>query len=191
MKVLKEAKNHTSINRCRLLGAHMEGPFLCESYSGAHDIENICKPSISALNERIKGFESEIALMTLAPELKGSFDVISRLRELNILVSLGHSSADFDSAMKAFSNGVTMVTHTFNAMKGLHHRAIGPVGAAARRDDVFLGLIADGVHVHSDMIRLLKIIAPKQIVLVSDAISAYGLGAVSYTHLTLPTIYSV
>ena len=180
MKVLKETKKHTSINRCRLLGAHMEGPFLCESYSGAHDIENICKPSISALNERIKGFESEIALMTLAPELKGSFDVISRLRELNILVSLGHSSADFDSAMKAFSNGVTMVTHTFNAMKGLHHRAIGPVGAAARRDDVFLGMIADGVHVHSDMIRLLKIIAPKQIVLVSDAISAYGLGDGSF-----------
>ena len=180
MKVLKETKKHTSINRCRLLGAHMEGPFLCESYSGAHDIENICKPSISALNERIKGFESEIALMTLAPELKGSFDVISRLRELNILVSLGHSSADFDSAMRAFSNGVTMVTHTFNAMKGLHHRAIGPVGAAARRDDVFLGLIADGVHVHSDMIRLLKIIAPKQIVLVSDAISAYGLGDGSF-----------
>ena len=180
MKVLKETKKHTSINRCRLLGAHMEGPFLCESYSGAHDIENICQPSISALNERIKGFESEIALMTLAPELKGSFDVISRLRELNILVSLGHSSADFDSAMKAFSNGVTMVTHTFNAMKGLHHRAIGPVGAAARRDDVFLGLIADGVHVHSEMIRLLKIIAPKQIVLVSDAISAYGLGDGSF-----------
>ena len=180
MKVLKETKKHTSINRCRLLGAHMEGPFLCESYSGAHDIENICKPSISALNERIKGFESEIALMTLAPELKGSFDVISRLRELNILVSLGHSSADFDSAMRAFSNGVTMVTHTFNAMKGLHHRAIGPIGAAARRDDVFLGLIADGVHVHSDMIRLLKIIAPKQIVLVSDAISAYGLGDGSF-----------
>ncbi len=180
MKVLKETKKHTSINRCRLLGAHMEGPFLCESYSGAHNIDNICKPSISALNERIKGFESEIALMTLAPELKGSFDVISRLRELNILVSLGHSSADFDSAMKAFSNGVTMVTHTFNAMKGLHHRAIGPVGAAARRDDVFLGLISDGVHVHSDMIRLLKIIAPKQIVLVSDAISAYGLGDGSF-----------
>jgi len=96
------------------------------------------------------------------------------------VVSLGHSSADFDSAMNAFNNGVTMVTHTFNAMKGLHHRAIGPIGAASRRDDVFLGLIADGVHVHADMIRLLKILAPKQIVLVSDAISAYGLGDGSF-----------
>ena len=180
MKVLKETKKHTSKSRCRLLGAHMEGPFLCESYSGAHDKENICKPSISALNQMINGFEEDIALMTLAPELKGSFDVISRLRDLNILVALGHSSADFDSAMKAFNNGVSMITHTFNAMKGLHHRAIGPIGAAARREDVYLGLIADGVHVHSDMIRLLKILAPKQIVLVSDALSAYGLGDGSF-----------
>ena len=180
MKVLKETKKHTSKSRCRLLGAHMEGPFLCESYSGAHDKENICKPSISALNEMINGFEEDIALMTLAPELKGSFDVISRLRDLNILVALGHSSAGFDSAMKAFNNGVSMITHTFNAMKGLHHRAIGPIGAAARREDVYLGLIADGVHVHSDMIRLLKILAPKQIVLVSDALSAYGLGDGSF-----------
>ena len=180
MKVLKETKKHTSKSRCRLLGAHMEGPFLCESYSGAHDKENIFKPSISALNEMINGFEEDIALMTLAPELKGSFDVISRLRDLNILVALGHSSADFDSAMKAFNNGVSMITHTFNAMKGLHHRAIGPIGAAARREDVYLGLIADGVHVHSDMIRILKILAPKQIVLVSDALSAYGLGDGSF-----------
>ena len=181
MNVIKEAKKHSSINRCRLLGAHMEGPFLSESYSGAHDKESICKPSISALNERIKGFEDDIALMTLAPELTGAFDVISRLRELNIVVSLGHTAADFNSAMKAFNNGVSMVTHTFNAMKGLHHRAIGPIGAAVRRDDIFLGLIADGVHVHSDMIKLLKILAPKQIVLVSDAISAYGLGDGSFT----------
>ena len=180
MEVLKETKKYTSTNRCRLLGAHMEGPFLCETYSGAHDTGSICRPSISALNERIKGFEDDIALMTLAPELKGSLDVISRLRELNIVVSLGHSSADFDSAIKAFNNGVSMITHTFNAMKGLHHRAIGPIGAAARRDDIFLGLIGDGVHVHSDMIRLLKILAPKQIVLVSDAISAYGLGDGSF-----------
>ena len=180
MKVLKETKKHSSKNRCRLLGAHMEGPFLSESYSGAHDKESICKPSISALNERIKGFEDDIALMTLAPELTGAFDVISRLRELNIVVSLGHTAADFNSAMKAFNNGVSMVTHTFNAMKGLHHRAIGPIGAAVRRDDIFLGLIADGVHVHSDMIKLLKILAPKQIVLVSDAISAYGLGDGSF-----------
>ena len=180
MKVLKETRKYPSVNRCRLLGAHMEGPFLSKSYSGAHDLKSICQPSILALNNRINKFENDIALMTLAPELKGSFDVISRLKELNIVVSLGHSSADFDSAMKSFNNGVSMVTHTFNAMKGLHHRAIGPIGAAISRDDIFLGLIADGIHVHSDMIRLLKIIAPKQIVLVSDAISAYGLGDGSF-----------
>tara|TARA_Y100001968_G_scaffold121798_1_gene110836 strand:- start:129 stop:1289 length:1161 start_codon:yes stop_codon:yes gene_type:complete len=176
MKVLQETRKHTARNRCRLLGAHLEGPFLSKSYSGAHRTNMICQPSISKLNERINAFEKDIALMTLAPELQGSNEVISRLRELNIVVSLGHSSADFEAAMKAFNQGVSMITHTFNAMKGLHHRAIGPIGAATRRDDVFLGLIADGFHVHSDMIRLIQKIAPKQIVLVSDAISAYGLG---------------
>ncbi len=180
MNVLREARKHTANNRCRLLGAHMEGPFLSKSYCGAHELKNICKPSISALNAMINEFENDIALMTIAPELQGSLDVITRLRKLNIVVSLGHSSADFDSAMKAFNNGVSMITHTFNAMKGLHHRAVGPVGAAISRDDVFLGLIADGFHVHSDMIKLLKLIAPKQIVLVSDAISAYGLGDGSF-----------
>ena len=180
MNVLNETRKYTAKNRCGLLGAHLEGPFLSESYFGAHEIKSICKPSISALNERINTFEKDIALMTLAPELKGSIELINRLRELNIVVSLGHSESDFDSAMQAFSNGVSMITHTFNAMKGLHHRAIGPIGAAIRRDDVFLGLIADGFHVHSEMIRLLKIIAPKKIVLVSDAISAYGLGDGSF-----------
>jgi len=180
MKVIKETRKQISKNRCRLLGAHMEGPFLSESYFGAHELKSICKPSLSALNKRINQFENEIALMTLAPELNGSLEVINRLRELNIIVSLGHSSADFESAMKAFNNGVSMITHTFNAMKGLHHRAIGPIGAAIRREDVFLGLIADGFHVNSEMIRLLKVIAPRQIVLVSDAISAYGLGDGSF-----------
>ena len=176
MNVLKETRKFNSPNRCRLLGAHMEGPFLSEFYSGAHSKEMLCSPSMFALNERINGFENDIALMTLAPELEGALQVISCLRKLNIVIALGHSSADFDSAMKSFNDGVSLITHTFNAMKGLHHRALGPIGAAITRKDVFLGLIADGVHVHSDMIRILKTIAPQQIVLVSDAISAYGLG---------------
>ena len=138
MKVLKETRKYTSINQCRLLGAHMEGPFLSKSYCGAHELKSICKPSILVLNERINGFENDISLMTLAPELKGSFEVISRLKELNIVVSLWHSSAGFKSSLKAFNNGVSMVTHTFNAMKGFHHRAIGPIGAAISRDDIFL-----------------------------------------------------
>ena len=180
MKVLREAGKYISTNRCQLLGAHLEGPFLSKAFSGAHDLKKITEPSIAALNQRINQFENDIAIMTLAPELKGSLEVIARLKQLNIIVSLGHSSADFDSAMKAFDNGLTMVTHTFNAMQGFHHRAIGPIGAAIRRDDVYLGLIADGVHVHQDMIRILKKIAPTKIFLVSDAISAYGLGEGSF-----------
>ena len=156
--------------------AHMEGPFLSEKYVGANKEKNICKPSIFALNERINTFENDIAIVTLAPELKGYFDLIRRLRKLNILVSLGHFSADYESAIQAFNYGVNMITHTFNAIKGLHHQAVGPIGAAIYRDEIFLGLIADGIHVHADMIKILNKIASMQIVLVSDAISAYGLG---------------
>ena len=180
MKVLQETRKYTTENRCRLLGAHMEGPFLSESYLGAHQLKNICKPSLSALKERINDFENDIALVTLAPELEGSFEVIKHLKNSNIVVSLGHSSADYETALKAFDNGLSMITHTFNAMNGLHHRAIGPIGAALRRDDVFLGLVADGFHVHSEMINVLNNIAPKQIVLVSDAMSPYGLGDGSF-----------
>ncbi len=176
MHVLDEARKYTSLTRCRLLGAHMEGPFLSKLYSGSHDLNSICNPSLSALNQRINEFKKDIALMTLAPELQASSELISRLRELNIVVSLGHSGADFDLALKAFEDGVSMITHTFNAMKGLHHRAIGPIGAAISRNDVFMGLIADGVHVHPNMVALIQKIAPKQLVLVSDAISPYGLG---------------
>ena len=91
----------------------MEGPFLSQLYCGANELKSICKPSILVLNERINGFENDISLMKLAPEIKGSFEVISRLKELNIVVSLGNLSADFKSAMKAFNNCVRMVTHTF------------------------------------------------------------------------------
>ena len=139
-------------------------------------MNSICTPSLTELNERIEGFENDIALMTLAPELKGSLEIISRLRKLNIFVCLWHSSADFDQALTAFQNGVSISTQAFNAMKGMHHRAIGSIGAALRRDEVFLSLIADGEHVHSDINSLLNKIAPKQLFLVSDAISDYGLG---------------
>jgi N-acetylglucosamine-6-phosphate deacetylase len=127
------------------------------------------------LEERIGGFESEIALMTLAPELVGADAVIQRLRELKITVALGHSAAKADGAAKAFEHGVGMLTHAFNAMPGLHHRAPGPLGEACRRGDIALGLIADGVHVHPTMAVLLQRLAPEQTVLVSDALAPYGL----------------
>ena len=175
LAVLREARTQHCAGRCQLLGAHLEGPFLAESRRGAHPREHLASPSLAALEERIDGFESEIALMTLAPELVGADAVIQRLRDLGITVALGHSAAKADGAAKAFEHGVGMLTHAFNAMPGLHHRAPGPLGEACRRGNIALGLIADGVHVHPTMAVLLQRLAPEQTVLVSDALAPYGL----------------
>ena len=175
LAVLQEARQHHRHRRCRLLGAHLEGPFLAEGRRGAHPREYLATPSLKALDERIGGFEAEIALVTLAPELEGAAAVISRLRELGISVALGHSAANAEQASAGFDQGVGMLTHAFNAMPGLHHRAPGPLGEACRRGGIALGLIADGVHVHPTMAVLLQRLAPEQTVLVSDALAPYGL----------------
>ena len=175
LAVLREARTQHRAGRCQLLGAHLEGPFLAESRRGAHPREHLASPTLAALGERISGFESDIALMTLAPELAGADAVIQRLRDLGITVALGHSAANADTAKQAFGQGVGMLTHAFNAMPGLHHRAPGPIGEACRNGSIALGLIADGVHVDPTMAVLLQRLAPRQIVLVSDALAPYGL----------------
>ena len=179
LSVLQQARNSHQPGRCRLLGAHLEGPFLAEERRGAHPRQHLAAPSLEALHARIAGFsggaDADIALMTLAPELDGAAEVIDALQAQGILVSLGHSAASEGQAEAAFSRGVGMITHAFNAMPGLHHRAPGPIAAALRRGDVALGLIADGVHVAPSMAVLLQRLAPEQVVLVSDALAPYGL----------------
>ena len=176
LAVLEQARQQHQPGRCQLLGAHLEGPFLAPERRGAHPEQHLCAPSLEALEERIGGFEDQIDLVTLAPELEGAGPVIARLQELSIVVSLGHSAASEGQANEAFRAGVGMLTHTFNAMADLHRRAPGPVAAACLRGDIALGLIADGVHVAPTMAVLLQRLAPEQVVLVSDALAPYGLG---------------
>ena len=175
LAVLAAARQRHRSGRCRLLGAHLEGPFLAHARRGAHPASHLCAPSRSALLERIGGFEDAIALVTLAPELEGAGEVIGALKELGIVVSLGHSEANGAEANAAFGAGVSMLTHSLNAMAGLHHRAPGPVAAALLADGVHLGLIADGVHVDPTMAVLLQRLAAERLVLVSDALAPYGL----------------
>ena len=175
LAVLGQARAQHRPGRCLLLGAHLEGPFLATARRGAHPEQHLCPPSLAALQQRIGGFEDSIDLVTLAPELPGAGAVIEALRARGIVVSLGHSAATEAEADAAFTAGVSMLTHSFNAMPGLHHRAAGPIGAALRRGDISLGLIADGVHVTPTMAVLLQRLAPRHVVLVSDALAPYGL----------------
>jgi N-acetylglucosamine-6-phosphate deacetylase len=176
LAVLEQARQQHRPGRCQLLGAHLEGPFLNPQRRGAHPLQHLAEPSLEALAERIGGFEEQIDLMTLAPELPGAEAVIEALRRHGIVVSLGHSEAGETEANAAFDAGVTMLTHALNAMPDMHRRAPGPVAAAALRGGIALGLIADGVHVQPTMARLLQRLAPDQVVLVSDALAPYGLG---------------
>jgi N-acetylglucosamine-6-phosphate deacetylase len=179
LEVLAEARRQHRPGRCRLLGAHLEGPFLAPARRGAHPAQHLQAPSRQDLEALITGFsggsEGDLALVTLAPELEGAAAVIADLRAAGVVVSLGHSDADESQARQSFDRGVAMLTHTFNAMAGLHHRDPGPVAAALRQGTVALGLIADGVHVAPSMAVLLQRLAPRQLVIVSDALAPYGL----------------
>ena len=112
--------------------------------------------------------------------MPGAEEVIAALRQRGVVVSLGHSAADERAARLAYQQGVGMITHCFNAMAGLHHRAPGPVGALLGSPPVALGVIADGIHIAPAMAALLQRLFPEQVVLVSDALAPYGLPPGTY-----------
>ena len=178
LEVIRVARENTNQTKsCKLLGAHLEGPFLSRKFKGAHELQYISDPSISEIIKRIQGFEDEISLVTLAPELKGAGEVIEFLRKNQILVSLGHSSASDEECKAAFNSGVSMITHAFNAMNGIHHRAPGPIVEAMVNENISVGLIADGTHIHPHIAIMLQKLFPTQLFLVSDALPLYGINA--------------
>lgn len=160
------------------LGLHFEGPMLNPARPGAHPPHHLKPPDMAVIEGWTRS--DGVALVTLAPELDGADAVIAELVERGIAVSAGHSAATADDARRAAGQGVTMVTHLFNAMAPLHHRQPGLAGfALADRLDV--GLIADGVHVDPLVASLVwRAKGPDQIVLVTDAVAPMGLGPGEY-----------
>jgi N-acetylglucosamine-6-phosphate deacetylase len=131
---------------------HLEGPFISAARLGAHPPLNLI-PRGAAL-ERVAAL-ARLRVVTLAPELDGALDAITRLNANGIAVSLGHSGATLEQAQAAVAAGARMFTHTFNAMAALHHRRPGIAAAAMLPSSAFAAVIADGVHVHPEMLRLL------------------------------------
>ncbi|HEY9832868.1 MAG TPA: N-acetylglucosamine-6-phosphate deacetylase, partial [Stenomitos sp.] len=139
----------------QILGVHLEGPFLNPQKRGAHPAEYLLPLTIEQVKRVLGDYAHVVKVMTLAPELDTTGEVIPYLRSLGITVSLGHSQATASQAEDAFKRGASMVTHAFNAMPGLHHREPGLLGAALVHPGVYCGLIADGQHVSPIMIDLL------------------------------------
>ena len=161
----------------RVLGVHLEGPFLNYEKRGAHPAQYLLPLTIENI-KRVLGDYSQIAkIMTLAPELDSSGAAVDYLRDKNIVVSLGHSLATAEEAKQVFERSASMVTHAFNAMPSLHHRQPGLLGEAIVNPNVYCGLIADGNHVCQTMLKIILKASDYDagVFIVSDALSPVGL----------------
>lgn len=157
----------------RLLGAHLEGPFLAASRLGAHDPRHRRDPDPVLAHRLLEA--GPVREVTLAPELPGGRELVRLLVDGGVVVSVGHTDADAAHARAAFVAGASAVTHLCNAMRPLHHRAPGVVGVALTTDAITVEVIADGTHVADDMVRLIWRAARGRVALVSDATAAAGM----------------
>jgi N-acetylglucosamine-6-phosphate deacetylase len=172
-----------SPNSAQILGVHLEGPFLNPQKRGAHPQEHLLSLTLAQLEAVLADNLEIIKLITLAPELDSAGVAIPWLVDRGVVVSLGHSLATAAQTEAAFKMGAKMITHAGNAMPVMHHREPGLLGSAMLHQDIFCGLIADGVHVHPQMADLfirLKSAHANRIVLVSDALAPLGLPDGSY-----------
>ncbi|WP_431245399.1 N-acetylglucosamine-6-phosphate deacetylase [Leifsonia xyli] len=157
-----------------VLGSHLEGPFLAPERRGAHDARFLLDPEPEAVEQLIAAARGTLRTATIAPELPNALEAIGVLSEAGVVVGVGHTTADYAQAARAFEVGTRLLTHAFNAMPGIHHRAPGPVMAAIDEPEVTLELILDGLHVHPSVAALLFREAPGRVALVTDAMAAAG-----------------
>ena len=158
------------------LGFNMEGPFLAPTKRGAHDPAFLRTPT-DVPRAEIEPLTDQLRVMTIAPELPGALELISWLDARRVAVSIGHSAATVAQARAGYDAGGTSTTHLFNAMSGVDHRSPGVAVAALLDDDVFVELIADGIHVDQELWPLItRMKGADRLLLVSDAISLAGMG---------------
>jgi N-acetylglucosamine-6-phosphate deacetylase len=162
----------------RILGAHLEGPFVSPEALGVHPASDRRDPD-TVFVERLLA-AGPVAQMTLAPELPGALDIIDLLTERGVVVSLGHSNATAAEAHAAFDRGARTVTHLFNAMRPFGHRDPGIAGVALARDDVIVQVILDGHHLADEVAQVVWRAAAGRLALVSDAVAATGVGDGDY-----------
>lgn len=158
-----------------VLGAHMEAPFLALRYKGAQLGECLQKPSVAAYDEMVRGL-SCVRMMTLAPELDGAIPLIRELTRRGVVTCAAHSQATAEHVHAAADAGLTQITHLFNAQTPLHHREPGVPGAGLSDDRIVVQVIADGIHLHPDILRIAALCkGGKGVALISDSMEAAGL----------------
>lgn len=171
----------TAVAGARVLGVHVEGPFINPAHPGAHPPDALRVPSRAETADALSLLGRRVRLWTLAPELPGAGEVIQLLREAGVVVAAGHSGLDYEGACRWFGRGVSMVTHLFNAMTGLQHRRPGLAAAALLDHRVRFSIIADGHHAHPAMVRLAQRLGGDRLILVTDAAAPAGAPDGTYT----------
>ena len=157
-------------------GIHLEGPFLSPAQPGAHDATLLRTPDPATVDQLIAAARGTLTVITLAPELPGADAAITQLLDAGVWVAIGHTDADQDAAAAALDAGATVTTHLFNAMRSIHHRRPGPIPRMLADSRVNVELIADGFHVHPDVLRMaVDAAGADRVMLVTDAMAASGM----------------
>ncbi|MBI3333092.1 MAG: N-acetylglucosamine-6-phosphate deacetylase [Candidatus Omnitrophica bacterium] len=166
-----------------VLGIHVEGPFVHPHRGGLIRPDRIWPPDQADLKGILTVSKGRLKMMTMAPELPGALELLPLLSDAGAIGSLGHTEATFQEARVGFGKGIRHVTHLYNAMRGLHHREPGALGAVLMDHGVTAQIITDGVHVHPDLLRwTVGVLSPEALVLITDALPAAGLPDGTYRY---------
>ena len=180
-RIAKYVETHNDTN---VKGIHMEGPFINPEMKGAMKEEYLWKPDVERWHQLYAASKGYIKLMTIAPELPDCHSVMRAAANDGVVLSVGHSMALFHEIEAAIDNGAAHVTHMFNAMQPFHHREPGVIVGGLLRNELKLELIADGIHVHPAVMKLMyNIKGDGGIVLITDAIRASGMPDGDYTFM--------
>jgi len=167
----------------RLLGIHIEGPFINAEKKGMIHPKCICAPSMKVLGEIREALHGTLRMMTIAPELEGACELARSLAAEGVVPSFGHSAADYEQTLQGFEAGINHVTHLFNAMAPIHHRAPGPLPAIFETQNVTAQVIADGVHLHPRIIQLaFELLGEDRAAVITDGMQAMGLPEGKYVY---------
>jgi len=182
IKVVKE-NPHPAV-----LGLHFEGPYLNPVKRGAHIKEYIKRPERKEVQQLLKAADGVLKIMTLAPEMCDP-EIIHLLKDNGVVISAGHSNATFAEAVAGYENGITTTTHLFNAMSPIHHRDTGLPGAVYLSKNVYASIIADGIHVDFNALKISKKIMGERLFLITDAVAPVADGA--YMHVEKEDRYTL
>lgn len=176
MHAVKEYREADKKDGARVVGIHLEGPFIAAAHKGAQPLEYVAAPDVSVFDEYNQASGNAIKIVSLAPEIEGADTLIKHLTQNGVVASIGHTGAKYKDVENAVSVGAKNVTHTYNAQSALHHREIGVVGSAMLINELNCELIADTIHVSVPAMRLLvKNKHTDRISLITDAMRAKGI----------------